>query len=222
MAFKERVFSGMQPTGSLHLGNYLGAMLQWIELQKTHECIYCVVDMHAITVWQDPAELKGAIRQVTAAYIASGLDPKKSILFNQSQVPEHAELAWVFNCVARLGWLNRMTQFKEKAGKDRENASVGLYVYPNLMAADILAYRATHVPVGDDQKQHLELARDIAQKFNNDFRGFDRDGRLCGRRVLPAARAGDHRARNARHEPARRLQEDVEVGSLRSVAHQPH
>ena len=170
MAFKERVFSGMQPTGSLHLGNYLGAMVNWIEMQKTHECIYCVVDLHAITVWQDPKELKNAIRQVTAAYIASGLDPKKSILFNQSQVAEHAELAWIFNCVARLGWLNRMTQFKEKAGKDRENASVGLYAYPNLMAADILAYRATHVPVGEDQKQHLELARDIAQKFNNDFR----------------------------------------------------
>jgi len=172
MAFKERVFSGMQPTGSLHLGNYLGAMLQWIELQKTHECIYCVVDMHAITVWQDPAELKDAIRQVTAAYIASGLDPGRSILFNQSEVSEHAELAWVFNCVARLGWLNRMTQFKEKAGKDRENASVGLYVYPNLMAADILAYKATHVPVGEDQKQHLELSRDIAQKFNNDFKAW--------------------------------------------------
>jgi tryptophanyl-tRNA synthetase len=172
MTFKERVFSGMQPTGSLHLGNYLGAMLQWIELQKTHECIYCVVDMHAITVWQDPGELKSAIRQVTAAYIASGLDPKRSILFNQSQVSAHAELAWIFNCVARLGWLNRMTQFKEKAGKDRENASVGLYVYPNLMAADILAYRATHVPVGEDQKQHLELARDIAQKFNNDFKSW--------------------------------------------------
>jgi tryptophanyl-tRNA synthetase len=170
MAFKERVFSGMQPTGSLHLGNYLGAMVQWIEMQKTHECIYCVVDLHAITVWQDPKELKNAIRQVTAAYIASGLDPKKSILFNQSQVAEHAELAWIFNCVARLGWLNRMTQFKEKAGKDRENASVGLYAYPNLMAADILAYQATHVPVGEDQKQHLELSRDIAQKFNNDFR----------------------------------------------------
>ena len=169
MAFKERVFSGMQPTGSLHLGNYLGAMVQWIEMQKTHECIYCVVDLHAITVWQDPKELKNAIRQVAAAYIASGLDPKKSILFNQSQVAAHAELAWIFNCVARLGWLNRMTQFKEKAGKDRENASVGLYAYPNLMAADILAYRATHVPVGEDQKQHLELARDIAQKFNNDF-----------------------------------------------------
>jgi tryptophanyl-tRNA synthetase len=170
MKLTQRVFSGMQPTGSLHLGNYLGAMLQWIEMQKTHECIYCVVDLHAITVWQDPAELKQAIRQVTAAYIASGLDPKKSILFNQSQVSAHAELAWIFNCVARLGWLNRMTQFKEKAGKDRENASVGLYAYPNLMAADILAYRATHVPVGEDQKQHLELARDIAQKFNSDFK----------------------------------------------------
>jgi len=170
MKLTERVFSGMQPTGSLHLGNYLGAMVQWIEMQKTHACIYCVVDLHAITVWQDPTELRHAIRQVTAAYIASGLDPKRSILFNQSQVAAHAELAWIFNCVARLGWLNRMTQFKEKAGKDREAASVGLYAYPNLMAADILAYRATHVPVGEDQKQHLELARDIAQKFNNDFR----------------------------------------------------
>lgn len=170
MKLTPRVFSGMQPTGSLHLGNYLGAMVNWIKMQDTHECIYCVVDLHAITVWQEPAELRNAIRQVTAAYIAAGLDPQKSILFNQSQVPEHAELAWVFNCVARLGWLNRMTQFKEKAGKDREQASVGLYAYPNLMAADILAYRATHVPVGEDQKQHLELARDIAQKFNNDFR----------------------------------------------------
>ena len=169
MKITPRVFSGMQPTGSLHLGNYLGAMVNWIRMQETHECIYCVVDLHAITVWQDPAELKTSIRQVTAAYIAAGLDPKKSIVFNQSQVAEHAELAWVFNCIARLGWLNRMTQFKEKAGKDRENASVGLYAYPNLMAADILAYRATHVPVGDDQKQHLELARDIAQKFNSDF-----------------------------------------------------
>jgi tryptophanyl-tRNA synthetase len=170
MKLKERVFSGMQPTGSLHLGNYLGAMLQWIEMQKTTDCIYCVVDLHAITVWQEPKELRDAIRLVAASYMASGLDPKKSILFNQSQVAAHAELAWVFNCVARLGWLNRMTQFKEKAGKDRENASVGLYAYPNLMAADILAYRATHVPVGEDQKQHIELARDIAQKFNNDFR----------------------------------------------------
>ena len=170
MKITPRVFSGMQPTGSLHLGNYLGAMINWIKMQETHECIYCVVDLHAITVWQDPAELRTAIRQVTAAYIAAGLDPKKSVLFNQSQVSAHAELGWILNCVARLGWLNRMTQFKEKAGKDKEQASVGLYAYPNLMAADILAYRATHVPVGEDQKQHLELARDIAGKFNNDFR----------------------------------------------------
>jgi tryptophanyl-tRNA synthetase len=169
MAFAPRVFSGMQPTGNLHLGNYLGAMVQWVEMQRTHECIFCVVDMHAITVWQDPADLIRQIRSVTAAYLAAGIDPGRSILFNQSQVAEHAELAWVLSCVARLGWLNRMTQFKEKAGKDRENASVGLYAYPVLMAADILAYRATHVPVGDDQKQHLELARDIAQRFNNDF-----------------------------------------------------
>ena len=164
-----RVFSGMQPTGNLHLGNYLGAMLNWIRLQDTHECIYCVVDMHAITTWQDPGELNRAIRDVTAAYIACGVDPRRSIIFNQSQVGEHAELAWIFNCVARLGWLDRMTQFKEKAGKDKERASVGLYVYPNLMAADILLYHATHVPVGEDQKQHLELARDIAQKFNVDY-----------------------------------------------------
>jgi tryptophanyl-tRNA synthetase len=167
--FKDRVLSGMQPTGNLHLGNYLGAMLNWIKMQETHETLYCVVDLHAITVWQDPAALRKAIRDVSAAYIACGLDPNKSIIFNQSQVPEHAELAWVFNCVARLGWLNRMTQFKEKAGKDKEKASVGLYIYPNLMAADILIYKATAVPVGDDQKQHLELARDIAQKFNNDY-----------------------------------------------------
>lgn len=170
MAFKTRVFSGMQPTGSLHLGNYLGAMINWIKMQNDHECIYCVVDLHAITVWQNPDELRQSIRDVAAAYIAAGLDPKKSILFNQSQVSEHAELAWIFNCIARLGWLNRMTQFKEKAGANKENASVGLYAYPNLMAADILVYRATHVPVGEDQKQHLELARDIAQKFNNDFK----------------------------------------------------
>jgi tryptophanyl-tRNA synthetase len=173
-AITPRVFSGMQPTGALHLGNYLGAMVNWIAMQETHECIYCVVDLHAITqgreVWGGPEELRQSIRTVTAAYIACGLDPKKSIIFNQSQVAAHAELAWVFNCIARMGWLNRMTQFKEKAGKDRENASTGLFVYPNLMAADILAYRATHVPVGDDQKQHLELSRDIAQKFNNDFR----------------------------------------------------
>jgi len=169
MAAIERVFSGVQPTGNLHLGNYLGAIVNFVKLQNTHNCIYCVVDLHAITVWQDPAELTRNIREVTAAFIASGIDPKKHIVFNQSQVAEHAELAWVLNCVARLGWLNRMTQFKEKAGKDRENASVGLYAYPNLMAADILVYRAPHVPVGEDQKQHLELARDIAQKFNNDF-----------------------------------------------------
>ncbi len=169
MAFKQLVFSGVQPTGNLHLGNYLGAIVKFVDLQKSNDCIYCVVDLHAITVWQDPVELKRNIREVTAAFIACGIDPKAHIVFNQSQVAEHAELAWVFNCVARLGWLNRMTQFKEKAGKDRENASVGLYAYPNLMAADILVYRATHVPVGEDQKQHLELARDIAQKFNNDF-----------------------------------------------------
>jgi tryptophanyl-tRNA synthetase len=167
--FAERVFSGVQPTGNLHLGNYLGAIAKFVDLQKTHNCIYCVVDLHAITLPQKPDELKANIREVTAAFIACGIDPEKHIVFNQSQVGEHAELAWVFNCVARLGWLNRMTQFKEKAGKDRENASVGLYAYPCLMAADILAYRATHVPVGEDQKQHLELARDIAQKFNLDF-----------------------------------------------------
>ncbi|TAK46654.1 MAG: tryptophan--tRNA ligase [Xanthobacteraceae bacterium] len=169
MAMTQRVFSGVQPTGNLHLGNYLGAIVKFVELQNIHDCIYCVVDLHAITVWQDPAELTRNIREVTAAFLACGIDPRKHIVFNQSQVAEHAELAWVFNCVARLGWLNRMTQFKEKAGKDRENASVGLYAYPSLMAADILVYRATHVPVGEDQKQHLELTRDIAQKFNNDF-----------------------------------------------------
>jgi len=166
---KTRVFSGVQPTGNLHLGNYLGAITKFVALQAEHDCLYCVVDLHAITVFQDPDELTKNTREVTAAFIASGIDPKRHIVFNQSQVSGHAELAWIFNCVARLGWLNRMTQFKEKAGKDRENASAGLYVYPNLMAADILLYHATHVPVGEDQKQHLELARDIAQKFNNDF-----------------------------------------------------
>lgn len=172
-AFTERVFSGVQPTGNLHLGNYLGAIVNFVKLQETHNCLYCVVDMHAVTVpisvWGGPDELRRNTREVTAAFIASGIDPKKQIIFNQSQVSGHAELAWIFNCVARLGWLNRMTQFKEKAGKDRENASVGLYDYPVLMAADILLYRATHVPVGEDQKQHLELCRDISQKFNNDF-----------------------------------------------------
>ncbi len=170
--FSPRVFSGMQPTGNLHLGNYLGAMLNWIKMADSHETVYCVVDMHAITMWQNPQELRKAILDVTAAFIACGLDPQKSIIFNQSQVAEHAELAWVFNCVARLGWLDRMTQFKEKAGKDKQRASVGLYVYPSLMAADILLYKATAVPVGEDQKQHLELTRDIAIKFNNDF-GID-------------------------------------------------
>ncbi|TGD96409.1 tryptophan--tRNA ligase [Methylobacterium nonmethylotrophicum] len=170
-AFKELVFSGVQPTGNLHLGNYLGAIKRFVAMQAQYECLYCVVDLHAITVWQDPGELTRQIREVTAAFLAAGIDPARSVVFNQSQVPQHAELAWIFNCVARLGWLNRMTQFKEKAGKDRENASIGLYDYPVLMAADILAYRATHVPVGEDQKQHLELTRDIAQKFNNDFAG---------------------------------------------------
>ncbi|QDL99812.1 tryptophan--tRNA ligase [Rhodopseudomonas palustris] len=173
MAITQRVFSGIQPTGNLHLGNYLGAIVNFVKMQETHNCVYCVVDLHAITVpvtvWGGPDELRKNIREVTAAFIASGIDPKKQIIFNQSQVAEHSELAWVLNCIARLGWLNRMTQFKEKAGKDRENVSVGLYDYPVLMAADILVYRATHVPVGEDQKQHVELTRDIAQKFNNDF-----------------------------------------------------
>jgi len=171
--FPPRVFSGVQPTGNLHLGNYLGAIVRFVEMQSTHDCIYCVVDMHAITVpttvWGGPKALKRNTREVTAAFLAAGIDPAKSIVFNQSQVSVHGELTWVFNCVARLGWLNRMIQFKEKAGKDRENASIGLYDYPVLMAADILAYLATHVPVGEDQKQHLELTRDIAIKFNNDF-----------------------------------------------------
>ena len=164
-SFPERVFSGMQATGNPHLGNYLGAIVKFVELQKTHDCLYCVVDLHAITVPQDPLTLRDNTREIAAAFIACGIDPKKNIVFNQSQVPEHAELAWVLNCIARIGWLNRMTQFKDKAGKDRENASIGLYDYPVLMAADILIYRATHVPVGEDQKQHLELARDIAQKI---------------------------------------------------------
>jgi tryptophanyl-tRNA synthetase len=167
--FSDRVFSGVQPTGNLHLGNYLGALKRFVEMQETHPCIYCVVDLHAMTMPHEPAQLARTTREVTSAFLACGIDPEKNIVFNQSRVPEHAELAWIFDCVARLGWLNRMTQFKEKAGKDRENASIGLYNYPVLMAADILLYMGTHVPVGDDQKQHLELARDIAQKFNNDF-----------------------------------------------------
>ena len=212
MAFKERVFSGVQPTGNLHLGNYLGAITKFVALQDRYDCIYCVVDLHAITVWQDPSELPRATREVTAAFLACGIDPKKHIIFNQSQVAEHAELAWVFNCVARVGWLNRMTQFKEKAGKDRENASVGLYVYPNLMAADILVYRATHVPVGEDQKQHLELSRDIAQKFNNDFARLDPRAWLR-RGLLPATGAADPGAGDPGDVAARRLEENVEIGA---------
>ncbi len=170
MGKKKLVFSGVQPTGNLHLGNYLGALKNFVSLQKEMECIYCVVDLHAITTFQDPKKLKNNILETTAAFLASGLDEKKNIIFNQSSVSGHAELAWVLSCVSRVGWLNRMTQFKDKAGKDKEKASVGLYIYPNLMAADILLYKATHVPVGADQKQHLELSRDIAQKFNNDFK----------------------------------------------------
>ncbi|MDB5536475.1 MAG: trpS [Devosia sp.] len=169
MAFTPRVFSGIQPSGDLHLGNYLGAIRRFVPLQDTHDCIYCVVDMHAITVWQDPDDLRRATREVAAAFIAAGVDPKRSIIFNQSQIVQHAELAWVFNCIARMGWMSRMTQFKDKAGKNSENVSLGLFAYPSLMAADILLYKATHVPVGDDQKQHLELTRDIAAKFNNDY-----------------------------------------------------
>jgi tryptophanyl-tRNA synthetase len=167
----KKIFSGVQPTGNLHLGNYLGAIKNFVELnnQKDNECIFCVVDLHAITTKQEPKELKKNIRETAATFIASGIDPKKSIIFNQSMVPAHSEGAWILGCVSKIGWLNRMTQFKEKAGKDKEKASIGLYSYPVLMAADILLYDATHVPVGDDQKQHLELCRDIAQKFNNDF-----------------------------------------------------
>ncbi len=168
----KKIFSGVQPTGNLHLGNYLGAIKNFVELNNDNEnkCVFCVVDLHAITVKQEPRELKNNIRETVATFIASGIDHKKSIIFNQSKVPAHAEGAWILSCVARMGWLNRMTQFKEKAGKDKEKASIGLYSYPILMAADILLYDATHVPVGDDQKQHLELCRDIAQKFNNDFK----------------------------------------------------
>lgn len=164
-----RIFSGVQPTGNLHLGNYLGAIRNWVELQRDFECIFCIVDLHAITVPQDPASLRAQTREVTAAYIAAGIDPEHCIIFNQSQVPAHAELAWLLACMTPLGWLNRMTQFKEKAGREREQAGLGLYAYPVLMAADILAYKATHVPVGEDQKQHLELARDVAGAFNRRY-----------------------------------------------------
>ena len=169
MIKKKLVFSGVQPTGNLHLGNYLGALKNFVSLQKEMECIYCVVDLHAITVFQKPDELRSNVLETVASFLAAGLDPNKSIIFNQSSVSGHAELAWILNCVSRVGWLNRMTQFKDKVGSDKEKASVGLYIYPNLMAADILLYKATHVPVGADQKQHLELSRDIAQKFNKDF-----------------------------------------------------
>ena len=169
MRNKKLVFSGVQPTGNLHLGNYLGALKNFVSLQKEIECIYCVVDLHAITTFQQPRELLDNVLETTASFLATGINPNKSIIFNQSSVSGHAELAWILNCVSRIGWLNRMTQFKDKAGSDKEKASVGLYIYPNLMAADILLYKATHVPVGADQKQHLELSRDIAQKFNNDF-----------------------------------------------------
>ncbi len=165
----ERVFSGVQPSGALHLGNYLGALKKFVDLQDRHDCLYCIVDLHAVTVWQDPAELANQTRHIAAAYLASGVDPDKAIIYAQSGVKAHTELAWYFNCVARIGWLNRMTQFKDKAGKNSEKMSVGLYDYPVLQAADILAFKATHVPVGEDQKQHLELSRDIAAKFNNDF-----------------------------------------------------
>ena len=169
MINKKLVFSGVQPTGNLHLGNYLGALKNFTSLQKEMECIYCVVDLHAITIYQKPSELSENVFKTVASFLAAGLDPNKSIIFNQSAVSGHSELAWILNCVSRIGWLNRMTQFKDKAGSDKEKASVGLYIYPNLMAADILLYKATHVPVGADQKQHLELSRDIAQKFNKDF-----------------------------------------------------
>ena len=169
MSKKKLVFSGVQPTGNLHLGNYLGALKNFVSLQNEMECIYCVVDLHAITVFQNPDQLHDNVLETTASFLATGLDPDKNIIFNQSSVSGHAELAWILNCVSRIGWLNRMTQFKDKAGSDKEKASVGLYIYPNLMAADILLYKATHVPVGADQKQHLELSRDIAQKFNTDF-----------------------------------------------------
>ena len=169
MSSKKLVFSGVQPTGNLHLGNYLGALKNFVSLQKEMECIYCVVDLHAITSFQKPSDLTNNVLETTASFLAAGLDPSKSIIFNQSSVSGHTELAWILNCVSRIGWLNRMTQFKDKAGSDKDRASVGLYIYPNLMAADILLYKATHVPVGADQKQHLELSRDIAQKFNKDF-----------------------------------------------------
>ncbi len=173
-AFQPLVFSGIQPTGNLHLGNYLGAIQKFVALQETRDCIFCVVDLHALTAQLVQDDLAQQTREIAAAYLAAGIDPKRHIVFNQAAVSGHAELAWIFNCVARIGWMERMTQFKDKAGKDRERASLGLLAYPSLMAADILLYRATHVPVGDDQKQHLELTRDIATKFNHDFSAASR------------------------------------------------
>jgi len=185
-AFKPLVFSGVQPTGNLHLGNYLGAIRRFVALQDNYDCIYCVVDLHSLTAQLVHDDLEDQTRSITAAFLASGIDPEKHIVFNQSRVLQHSELAWIFNCVARIGWMNRMTQFKDKAGKDRENASLGLLAYPSLMAADILLYRATHVPVGEDQKQHLELTRDIAQKFNNDF-----SDRIAARNLGVEMKVGD-------------------------------
>jgi tryptophanyl-tRNA synthetase len=213
--FKPQVFSGVQPTGNLHLGNYLGAIRKFVALQNEHDCIFCVVDLHSITAQLVHEDLKAQTRSIAAAFIASGIDPAKHIVFNQSAVSGHAELAWIFNCVASIGWMNRMTQFKDKAGKDRENASLGLLAYPSLMAADILLYRATHVPVGDDQKQHLELTRDIAQKVQyRFFRSHQRGGswrrhdggRRKGFRLFPDDRAVDRRSCAASDEPARRIQ----------------
>ena len=213
---KKLVLSGMQPTNTLHLGNYLGALKNWVRMQSEMPCLFCVVDMHALTQesgYAKPQDVARATREVAAAYMAAGVDPTRTPIFNQSRVAEHAELAWIFNCVARLGWLDRMTQFKEKSGKHKERSSVGLYTYPVLMAADILVYKATHVPVGEDQKQHLELARDIAQKFNNDY---SRAG------FFPAARACHHGTGHARDELARRHQENVQDGRVRQFAHQSH
>ena len=206
----QRVFSGIQPSGIPTLGNYLGAIRNWVKLQDDHECIWCVVDLHAITAWQDPAALRQQSLEMAAVLLACGVDPAKHILFLQSSVRAHAQLAWIFNCVARLGWLNRMTQFKDKAGKDRENASSGLYVYPNLMAADIHAYHATRVPVGDDQRQHLELANDIAQKFNHDY-GVDFFPNIEPVILGPAARVMSLRDGT---------EEDVEIRSVGSEPHQ--
>jgi tryptophanyl-tRNA synthetase len=212
MRVPSRVLSGVQPSGALHLGNYLGALVKFTRLQHEIDTFIFVADLHAITVWQDPALLAQQTREIAAAYIASGLDPDKATIFPQSAVREHAELAWIFQCVARLGWLDRMTQFKEKSGKHKERSSVGLYTYPVLQAADILVYKATHVPVGEDQKQHLELTRDIAAKFNHDFG-------VPG--LLPAARPADPGAGRAGHEPARRHGQDEQVRPVGQFAHQP-